>query len=161
MSVKGNSVDLNSERKQDNWARAPRSRQLHLPQLQQQRALSELGKSDFLHLCGATLPVCTQPLCTSQQPPEQPQSCSSSIRRGWLQPRPRWSSPLCSSQNPWAFPTLPWITTPSWRRWWCSALRGPLFTLLPHLKVQVLALASQENSTTTLLEVRTSFILFI
>lgn len=38
MSVKGNSVDLNSERKQDNWARAPRSRQLHLPQHQQQRA---------------------------------------------------------------------------------------------------------------------------
>lgn len=40
-----------------------------------QAALSELGKSDFLHLRGATLSVCTQPLGTSQQPLAQPQPC--------------------------------------------------------------------------------------
>lgn len=113
------------------------------------------GLSDFLHLRGTALPACIQPPCTPHQLQAQPQPCSSSTSRGWLQPRPRWSSQPCRSQSPWASLTPPWITTQSWRRWWCSALQGPPSWPPPHPKVQALAPGSQESSMTTLLEVRT------
>lgn len=117
--------------------------------------------SDSLHLRGTALTACTQPLCTPHQPPAQPQPCSSSTSRQWLQPRPRWSSQPCRSQSPWASLTPPWITTPSWRRWWCSARQGPPSSPPPHPKVQALAPGSLENSTTTLLEVRAGDLLLL
>lgn len=119
------------------------------------------GLSDSLHLRGTALTACTQPACTLHQPPAQPQPCSSSNSRGWLQPRPRWSSQPCRSQSPWASLTPPWITTQSWRRWWCSALQGPPSSPPPHPKVQALAPGSQVNSTTTLLEVRAEDLLLV
>lgn len=96
----------------------------------------------------------TQPACSLQLLPAQPQHCSSS--RGWLQPRLRWSSQPCRSQSLWASLTPPWITILSWRRWWCW-LQGHPSSLPPHPKVLALAPESQEISMTTLLEVRQRF----
>lgn len=106
-----------------------------------------VGLSDPLHLRGTALPAHIQRLRSSNQR-------SLSTNRGWLQPRPRWSSLPCRSQSLWASLTPPWITTPNWRRWWCSALRGHPSSLPPHPRVQALAPGNQESSTTTLLEVR-------
>lgn len=39
------------------------------------------GLSNFLHLWSTALSACTQPLCTLQQLPAQPQPCSSSTKR--------------------------------------------------------------------------------
>lgn len=143
-------------KQEDNWRRrdTERGREKHplLPRHQQKCRLS--WTSDSLHLWGTTLPACTQPPCTPLQPPTQPQRISSSTGGGWLQPRPRWSFQPCRSQTLWASLTPPWITTQSWRRWWCSALRGPPSSPPPHPKGQALARGSQETSTTTSLEVR-------
>lgn len=152
-------VDLYSSlrekgKQQDNWrARVTEQKTASSSASAEVCSAPWAGLSDSLHLRGTALPsVHTQPPCTLHQPPAQPQPSSTS--RGWLQPRPRWSSQPCRSQSPWASLTPPWITTPSWRRWWCSARQGPPSSQPLHPKVQALALGSQENSMTTLLEVR-------
>lgn len=75
---------------------------------------------------------------------------------GWLQPRQRCSFQPCRSQTPSASPTLPWITTPSWRRWWCWAPLGPPSSLHQRPREQALDRGSKESNMTTLLEVRLS-----
>lgn len=99
-------------------------------------------------------PACTKPRCSPLQRSLSP--LQHHIPGVWLQPRQRCSIQPCRSQTPSASPILPWITIPSWRRWWCWAPLGPPSSLHQCPREQASDRGSKESNMTTLLEVRLS-----